>query len=208
MLEFHWNRHLWNGFNRTQWVKQQQTEGSGDTSLSSFTDYQRLRQTCVQPDINIINNLTLGTNGTVLMAQIIPGWALEFPGFTTEATDFSLKWRGQPSTSSTMIILTVLLIMCLGIPARSGVTFTAVKHKSTKRVQVNVANMNICNGVNANFSCLLDQKLWSVNAEMINGVRLRLKLENLLTYLRNKSCTWHVISLLSLKGSVWRLTKL
>lgn len=35
---------------------------------------------------------------------------------------------------------------------------------------------------------------------MINGIRLRLKLENLLTYLRNKRCTWQVISLLSLKG--------
>lgn len=35
---------------------------------------------------------------------------------------------------------------------------------------------------------------------MINGIRLRLKLENLLTYLRNKCCTWQVISLLSLKG--------
>lgn len=35
---------------------------------------------------------------------------------------------------------------------------------------------------------------------MINRIRLRLKLENLLTYLRNKRCTWQVISLLSLKG--------
>lgn len=110
------------------------------------------------------------------------------------------QWRGQPSTSSTMRIPIVLLIMCLGIPARSRVIFTAVKHKSTKRVQVNVANMNICNGVNANLSCLLEQKPWSVNAEMINRIRLRLKRDNLLSHLRNKSCTWHVTSLLSLKG--------
>lgn len=44
--------------------------------------------------------------------------------------------------------------MSLEIPARSEVTYAAVEHKSTKRVRVNVANMNIYNGVNPSFNCL------------------------------------------------------
>lgn len=48
--------------------------------------------------------------------------------------------------------------MPLAIRAGPGVTYAAVKHKSTKRVQVNVANVNIYNGVNPSFSCLLEPK--------------------------------------------------
>lgn len=53
-------------------------------------------------------------------------------------------------------------------------------------------------GVDPSFNCLLEQKHKSVNAEMINKVRLSLKPENLLTCLRSNCGTWQVISLLSL----------
>lgn len=88
-----------------------------------------------------------------------------------------------------------LLIMSLEMPARSEVTFAAMQ---CKWVQVNIAN--IYNGVNPSFNCLLKQKHKSVNAEMINKIRLRLKLENLLTCLRSKCGTRQVISLSSLKS--------
>lgn len=81
------------------------------------------------------------------------------------------------------------------MPARSEVTFAATQHKW---VQINIAN--VYNGVNPSFNCLLEQKHKSINAEMINKIRLRLKLENLLPCLRSKCGTWQVISLLSLKG--------
>lgn len=80
---------------------------------------------------------------------------------------FSRIYYGSPrfcrkvdrsTTSRTVKILTTLLIMSLEIPSRSGVTYAAVKLKSTKTVQVNIANVNIYNGVNPSFSCLLEQK--------------------------------------------------
>lgn len=167
MLGFHWNLQLSNGLNWTQGVKQQQIQrwaGTPPCAPSLITkDPDRLG---IQLDIKIITALTLGTNSTrhVLAPK---GWTSTFV-YTAQITfggSSRIYYRSprfctkvDRSTTRTVKILIILLITSLEIPARSGFTYAAAQHKSTKRVQVNVANMNVYNGANPSFSCLLEQK--------------------------------------------------